>query len=161
MALLKNKIEAPDSFLFIADDQAIPAAGDIIVTVERWESDADQLAQHAGNVGVQIEGHHDVRALADALVTRPLVALNFPAFADGRNYTHARILREQLGFAGELRARGDIQRDQLYYLWRCGVDAMELSPNVPLASALAAFRDFTVTYQPAADEPDPLFRRAG
>lgn len=161
MALLKNKVEAPNSFTFIADDQAIPATGDIIVTIERWENDAAQLAQHDGLVGVQIEGHHDVRELADVLVARPLIALHFPALADGRNYTHARVLREQLGYTGELRARGDVQRDQLYYLWRCGINAMELSPNVPLASALAAFRDFSVTYQPAADEPDPLFRRVG
>lgn len=160
MALLKNKQQAENSFTFIADDADIPATGDIIVTIERWLNEQALLEQRTGQVGVQIAGHHDPRELAESLISRPLVALDFPQYQDGRNYTHARILREQLEFKGELRARGDVQRDQLYYMWRCGIDAMELSDNVNPASALTAFRDFTVTYQPAADEPDPLFRRA-
>lgn len=159
MALLKNQKEAENSFTFVADEAAIPASGNIIVTIERWLNEQELLEQHDGQVGVQIAGHHDPRDLAENLLPRPLIALDFPSYQDGRNYTHARILREQLGYKGELRARGDVQRDQLFYLWRCGIDAMELSPNVKLESALRAFSDFTVTYQPAADEPDPLFRR--
>lgn len=160
MALLKNKQLAENSYTFIADDAALPASGDIIVTIERWLNEHALLEQHAGNVGVQIAGKHDPRELAETLLARPLIALDFPVYQDGRNYTHARILREQLQFKGELRARGDVQRDQLYYMWRCGIDAMELSPNVNPTTALTAFRDFSLSYQPAADEANPHFRRA-
>lgn len=159
MALLKNRTEAANTFTFVDDDTPIPASGDIIVTIERWQQDEASLGQHKGEVGVQIHGGHDPRELAGDLLSRPLIALDFPRHADGRNYTHARILREQLGYKGELRARGDVQRDQLFFMWRCGIDAMELSPNVRVESALKAFGEFSVTYQSATDEPDPLFRR--
>lgn len=159
MALLKNRIEATNTFTFVDDETPSPASGDIIVTIERWQHEEATLSQHQGVVGVQINGAHDPRELAEVLLERPMIALDFPRHADGRNYTHARILREQLGYKGELRARGDVARDQLFFMWRCGIDAMELNPNLRVESALKAFGEFSVTYQPATDEPDPLFRR--
>lgn len=159
MALLKNQQVAENTFVFIEDDAAIPASGDVIVTVDRWLKEEAHLSQHSGQVGVQINGQHDPRELGETLLERPLIALDFPQFRDGRNYTHARILREQLGFKGALRARGDVQRDQLYFMWRCGINEMELNANEDPEAARRAFGEFSVTYQPATDEPNPLFRR--
>jgi uncharacterized protein (DUF934 family) len=88
-----------------------------------------------------------------------MVAVHFPKFNDGRGYSSARLLRERLGFAGELRAVGDVLRDQLFLLARCGFDSFALRADQDPASALSAFKDFSVRYQAATDEVLPLFRR--
>jgi uncharacterized protein (DUF934 family) len=88
-----------------------------------------------------------------------LVAVNFPQFTDGRGYSSARLLRERYGWRGELRAIGDVFRDQLFYLARCGFDAFALRQGEDAQAALAAFDDFSDAYQTAADRPLPLFRR--
>jgi uncharacterized protein (DUF934 family) len=85
--------------------------------------------------------------------------VNFPKFTDGRGYSTGRLLRERYGYRGELRAIGDIFRDQLLYLSRCGFDAFVLRPGEDPQAALAAFGDFSEAYQAAVDRPLPLFRR--
>lgn len=89
----------------------------------------------------------------------PLIAVRFPSFTDGRGYSIARLLRERLGFRGELRAVGDIARDQLHYLARCGFDSFELREGEDVATAKAALAAFSDAYQAAVDQPVPLFRR--
>ena len=91
-----------------------------------------------------------------------MIAVHFPKAADGRGYTTARLLRERYGFTGELRAFGDIGRDQLFYLNRVGFDSFAIGeePGVGnVADALSAFDDFPEAYQAASDQPEPLFRR--
>ena len=78
---------------------------------------------------------------------------------DGRASSQARLLRERHGFRGELRATGDVFRDAMYYMHRCGVNAFEVRPAQDLADALRAFGDFSLGYQGAADDPTPIFRR--
>lgn len=80
-------------------------------------------------------------------------------FTDGRNYSNARLLRDRYGYKGELRAIGDVLRDQLFYLHRCGFDAYALRADKDPYEALESLKDFSVTYQAATDEPLPLFRR--
>lgn len=87
------------------------------------------------------------------------VAIDFPAFTDGRGYTSARLLRTRLGYRGELRAVGEVLRDQHFFMKRCGIDSYLLKPGKDIESALAAFNDFSVTYQAAAGDEKPLFRR--
>lgn len=89
----------------------------------------------------------------------PLIAVRFPAFTDGRGYSIARLLRERHRYRGELRAMGDIGRDQLHYLARCGFDSFELREGEDPGAAQAALAEFSEAYQAAADEPVPLFRR--
>ena len=88
-----------------------------------------------------------------------MIAVNFPQFTDGRGYSTARLLRERYGWKGEMRAIGDIQRDQLYYLSRCGFDSFLLNEGFDPQEALTAFNDFSEAYQTAVDQPVPLFRR--
>ena len=87
------------------------------------------------------------------------MVLNFPAFKDGRGFTTARLLRERHGYKGEIRAVGDVGRDQMFYMQRCGFNAFEVRSDRDLEDALRALDDFTVTYQAAADQPLPLYRR--
>ncbi len=87
-----------------------------------------------------------------------VIILDFPSFRDGRAYSQARLLRERYGYAGEIRARGDILRDQLFYMARCGFDAFEYS-GANAREADAALRDFTFAYQPAADGASPVWRK--
>jgi uncharacterized protein (DUF934 family) len=88
-----------------------------------------------------------------------LIALCFPVFSDGRAYSSARELRQNMGYAGEIRAIGDVLRDQLFYMHRCGFNAFALRDDQDLELALSAFADFREGYQASVDRPDPLFRR--
>jgi len=88
-----------------------------------------------------------------------VIALNFPSFTDGRHYSSARLLRERYGYKGEIRAIGDVLRDQLFYMRRCGFDAFAIRADRDPVDALEGLKDFSVTYQAAADDERPLFRR--
>ena len=80
-----------------------------------------------------------------------MVALEFPVFRDGRAYSYARLLREQYGFPGEIRAVGDVLLEQLHFMERTGFDAFEFHSDDPLRDIEIAASDFDVWYQPAAD----------
>ncbi len=137
----------------------VPAEGDVIVTMRRWLAERQALASRAGRIGVLLDGADDPAAIAEDLRLFGVVAVDFPRFTDGRGYSIGRLLRERYGWRGELRAVGDIQRDQLFYLARCGFDAFLLRDGEDATVALLAFRDFSERYQGAVDEPSPLFRR--
>jgi uncharacterized protein (DUF934 family) len=94
-------------------------------------------------------------AIADDVGRLGLVALEFPRFTDGRPYSHARLLRQRLGYRGELRAVGNVLRDQLLFMRRCGFDAFELPDGADVAAWLSAFDEISVFYQPAADGAPP------
>lgn len=144
--LIRGREVATDEWQRVALAAPLPE-GDVIVPWARWVADADALRAHKGRLGVQVPSpvnpadHPDLEGLA-------LIALEFPKFADGRGYTYARLLRERRGFTGEIRAVGDILRDQLLYLWRCGVNAFELTAGRDPQDALRAFEEFSVDYQP-------------
>jgi uncharacterized protein (DUF934 family) len=112
----------------------------------------------AGEV-LRIEPHEDPAALAKSLASAARVEVNVPKLTDGRGYSIARLLRERLGYRGELRAVGDISRDQLFYLSRVGFDAFLLRDGEDAEEALAALNDFSEAYQASAEQPQPLFRR--
>jgi uncharacterized protein (DUF934 family) len=89
----------------------------------------------------------DVALLAPHLGQLRLIAIEFPKLGEGRGYSQARLLRARHGYDGELRARGVIKRDQLYFLARCGFDAFELDPSEDPEAALAGFAAFSVATQ--------------
>ena len=143
-------------------DGAAPAVlpgGDIIVPLAWWVARREALLARAGRLGVWLNSHEDPALIGNDLQHFALVAVNFPQFTDGRGYSIARLLRERYGWCGELRATGDVFRDMLYYLARCGFDAFALRAGEDPQAALAAFDDFSDAYQTAADRPLPLFRR--
>ena len=140
---------------------AVPAAGDVIVPLNVWLEQRDALLKRAGRLGVWLDSNDDPAPIADDLRYFALIAVNFPQFVDGRGYSVARLLRERYGWRGELRAIGDVLRDQLFYLSRCGFDAFDLRAGQDAQAALAAFGDFSEAYQSSAAQPQPLFRRRG
>ncbi|MSP81453.1 MAG: DUF934 domain-containing protein [Alphaproteobacteria bacterium] len=137
----------------VADDwshgtaEAIPDAGDVIVPLAVWRERRGELAGR--RVGVRLEPTDDPAQLEGDLNDLPLVAIAFPKFTDGRAFSLARLLRERHGFRGELRAVGDVLRDQLAFMARCGFNAFEVRADKNLEDALNAFTEITVTYQPA------------
>ncbi|MFQ5534220.1 MAG: DUF934 domain-containing protein [Sphingomonadales bacterium] len=151
MQIIKGRKIVDDHWRHVADDQDIPAGLDVIVTLARWTRDRDQLLQRPGGLGVRLGPAEPPELIADDLGHFQVIALDFPAFTDGRAYTHARKLRERYGYRGEVRAVGDVLRDQLSYMHRCGFDAMEVRTDRSIENALEAFTEFSVTYQPTVN----------
>lgn len=136
----------------------VPAVGQWIVSLAVWKQHRAQLLSRVQNIGVVLEPADDPAVLAEGVQVLPLIAVRFPAFTDGRGFSTARLLRERLGYKGELRAIGDIFRDQVFYLVRCGFDAFVLREGEDEQGALAALHEFTEVYQ-AANDRGPLFDR--
>jgi uncharacterized protein (DUF934 family) len=148
---------ANDNFVHVTDEEETPASGDVILSFTRFQAEGDALLDQGRAVGVRLESGQSVEDLAYDLPRLSLVALAFPKFRDGRHYTSARLLRERFGFDGEIRAVGDVLREQAQFLVRCGFDAFEPSDNsTPQDWAKAAFR-FRHVYQRAADDREPAF----
>ncbi|PVZ19852.1 MULTISPECIES: DUF934 domain-containing protein [unclassified Pseudomonas] len=134
---------------------------DYIVPLALWREHAHALKARDGGLGVWLDSDEEAEEIGECVGEFQVIALNFPAFTDGRNYSNARLLRDRYQFKGELRAIGDVLRDQLFYLHRCGFDAFALRADKDPYEALESLKDFSVTYQGATDEPLPLFRRRG
>ena len=117
------------------------------------------LAQWRGEPGVLLGTADDPAAIAADLEKLSTVVIEFPQFTDGRGYSTARLLRERYGFKGEIRAAGEVLRDNLFYLSRCGFDSFVLSDQTKIEEALTALSDFSDGYQASVDRPQPLFRR--
>lgn len=159
MQIIRNGAIVEDAFVHVANGADLPAQGDLIVSLSRYIEERDKLRGRSGKVGVRLASDEQAQAVATYLPELALVAIEFPTFKDGRGYTTARLLRDRYGYKGEIRAVGDVLRDQLNYMRRCGFDAWELKQGKDIQGALQAFQEFSVTYQGAADDPRPLFRR--
>ncbi|WP_374569857.1 DUF934 domain-containing protein [Phenylobacterium sp.] len=145
-----------DPFTQVADEDDMPP-GDVIVSLARFESEGEALLSEGRAIGVRIEPDEDVEALAYDLPRLAVVALAFPKFGDGRAYSYARLLRERLGFSGEVRAVGDVLREQAGFMVRVGFDAFEPADGAsPQDWARAAARHRHV-YQRSADGRAPAF----
>lgn len=142
-----------------ADKLAHHDGNDIIVPLSSWLEIREQLLARQGRTGVWLQSHETPAPLAADLSKLPLIALDFPVFSDGRAYSSARELRQNMGFEGELRAIGDVLRDQLFYMARCGFDAFALRDDQDPETAIGALKDFRDAYQASVDRPEPLFRR--
>ena len=128
-----------------------------LVPLALWRADREALRGRA-DVGVWLAPADDAAALADDVANLPVIAVDFPSFVDGRGYSTARLLRERYGYRGELRAIGDVQRDQLSYLVQVGFDAFALAHGRDEQAALASLRDFSDGYQ-LTNLRTPWFRR--
>jgi uncharacterized protein (DUF934 family) len=146
--IIRRRELVQDDWRYLVEDPQ-GAARSLILPLAAWHEQREQWWLWAGRLGVRIGPADRVELLRSDLARLALIAIEFPGPADGRGYSQARMLRERFGFAGELRAVGYVKRDQLFFLSRCGFDAYELSPGVDPQSALTAFEDFDVAYQPA------------
>ena len=109
--------------------------------------------------GIWVKPEDNVDELQEHLEQVKVIGIDFPVFTDGRGFSHARKLRDVLAFDGELIALGAFMQDQLFYLKRCGFDSFVVENDAPIESMKESLADFSETYQAAADEPRPLFRR--
>ncbi|WP_110647723.1 DUF934 domain-containing protein [Salinicola peritrichatus] len=154
-ALIKLGQHVTDTWVLSRDEDMLPESRPAIVPLALWLSHADQ-----SDLAPWLPSDTELTpALAGELEKAALVAIDFPAFTDGRGYTLARLLRERFGYAGEVRAIGDVLVDQLYYMSRCGFDALALREDQEIETALRALKAFSVSYQPAVDLHEPLFAR--
>ena len=160
MRIIKDNTVIDDDWMLIKeiDDDATLPEGKVILPFHYWKEHADALLEKNAQQAVWIDGDTETELLADDLPKLDLIALDFPAFKDGRSYSHARLLRDRYGFKGELRAIGDVLRDQLFYMMRCGFDAFQLREDKDAEAALKAFKDFSVRYQAAAEDAVPIYK---
>jgi uncharacterized protein (DUF934 family) len=151
-----HMLPVEDPFTYVADDQDLPQ-GDVIVSLTRFEAEGDRLLSEGRAVGVRLRSDEEAEVLAYDLPRVAVVALEFPKFRDGRAYTNARILRERLGFKGELRAVGDVLREQAHFMLRCGFDAFEPADGSSAQQWQSVTQRFRHVYQRAADARAPAF----
>lgn len=152
MAILKHGALQPNEWQELSDDAALPEGGSIIVSLDRWRRDEASLRASNRAIGVRLQNTQSPLALANDIGRLSLIVLDFPKFSDGRAFSQARLLRDRLGFKGEIRATGNVLRDQYLFMTRCGIDAVELPEGTPIEGFLEALGEFSVWYQPAADE---------
>lgn len=124
-----------------------------------WLARKDEILAGKQPVGIWLESNEGPETIANDLAHFTVIGVNFPKFADGRGYSTARLLRERFAYTGEIRALGDVLRDQLFLLRRCGFDAFAVRQDKDIEAALAGLTAFSESYQTAVDQPQPLFRR--
>lgn len=134
-------------------------AGQVIVPFSVWNAQRDTL-QARTDIGVWLDSDEHAELIGEEASRFPVIGVNFPGFMDGRAFSTARLLRERYGFTGELRAIGNLIRDQLCYLRRCGVNAFAFAnEDINLEEAVKSLTDLQEYYQAAVDQKLPLFRR--
>jgi uncharacterized protein (DUF934 family) len=159
MPLVKGGQVVKDSYVRVADDAPIPAGVPVVISGARFITDAAALVATGTPVGVLWPNDRRVAELAPWLDKLSVVALTFPTFRDGRAYSQARLLRERYNYRGELRATGDVLRDQFQFLLRAGFDAFEVKKAIDAPMFAEAAARFSVFYQPSADGRLPVLRR--
>lgn len=151
MPLVKDSMITTDVFVRVADDADIPADGAILVSATRFLEHAEALAQRNGPIGVIWPNNRDVDDLVRYLDRLAVIALVFPNFRDGRAYSQARLLRERHGYRGELRATGQVLRDQFVFMLRAGFSAFEVKKDSDAAAFVSTAKRYSVFYQPTGD----------
>lgn len=144
-----------DKWHRLGDMEAIRKTAWVIVSLKRLRTDWDQLERAGCLLGVELEATDMVADIEAMLPRLELVVLNFAAFADGRAYSQARLLRERFSFQGDIRAQGEVLRDQLAFMQRCGISQFRLADSEDVDLALSAFTDISKTYQPELRQAVP------
>lgn len=157
--LLKHGAVVDDPWQVLSPDEAQAPASPSLLPLEAWLERADEYAGRE-DIGVWLDSHQEPERLAGHYNDLHHIAINFPAFTDGRGFSLARLIRERYGYGAELRTLGQILPDQLHYLQRCGFDAFTLDDSInPDLDFNVYLEAFDVAYQGCVREPEPLFRR--
>lgn len=164
MRIIRDRRIVSDHWLHVPEDQSGEqpmAEADVIVALGYWRANKAELLMRGTGVGVRLGAADRLEELADDLHDIALVALEFAAFTEGRGYSHARLLRERYCYAGEIRAVGEVSRDRLHFMDRCGINAYELDEDADLEDALKAFAEISDAYQPGVDDRPIVSTRRG
>ena len=151
MPLVKNARITTDLFVHVADGAELPGDGAILVSAARFLEEPEAVLKHAGKVGVVWPNNRDLDDLVPYLDRLAAVALVFPSFRDGRAYSQARLLRERHGYDGEMRATGQVLRDQFVFMSRAGFDAFEVKKDADADAFAETVKRYSVFYQPTGD----------
>jgi uncharacterized protein (DUF934 family) len=158
MVVLKNGVPQPNEWVRVADDAALPEGAKVIVSLERWQVEREALRQRNAAVGISLKSDQSPLLIKDDLDHLSLVALEFPKFTDGRAFSYARVLRDRLGYRGEIRAFGQVLRDQYLFMLRCGIDTIEPPAEKRVEGYADALKEFSVFYQPTNDHRETALR---
>lgn len=151
-SIIKNAVVEDDSWIHFNDDESLHGVGPFTLSLARFLSTPDGELAEDRPMGIRLPNTTQPEALEGRLDAVSLITIDFPKFTDGRGYTLARDLRVRLKYTGELRAVGDITRDQLLYLSRCGFDSFCLKAGKDPHDGLLAFGEQSVRYQPELSE---------
>jgi uncharacterized protein (DUF934 family) len=151
MPLLKDGRVVPDPWRHLEDAERPPDDEPATVSLKRWSAERNVLKGWPGRLGLRLPNDASPLDLAADVGRFDLITLSFPRFTDGRAYSQARLLRGRLGFRGEIRATGNVLRDQLLFMRRCGVDAFEIGDRARAEDWLGALAELDLFYQPAED----------
>ena len=151
MPLVRGGKIADDAFVHVPDGAELPGDGAILIPAARFLEDPEAILRRAGKTGVIWPNNRDLDDLVPYLGRLAAVALVFPSFRDGRAYSQARLLRERHGFEGELRATGQVLRDQFVFMLRAGFDTFEVKKISDAEAFAATAKRYSVFYQPTGD----------
>ena len=151
MPLLKDGRIVEDEWIALDETQVHADDAPLIVDLDSWLKNRGDFSDRDAPLGLRLLPGQSPEAIKDDLHRFSLIALEFPAFKDGRAYSYARLLRERYGFAGELRAVGEVLQDQLRFMVRVGFDAFEVDERVTPEIFAAETQRFTHAYQPSSD----------
>jgi len=156
--LINQEVELTNSWALIQDDSADFSQQNIMIPAMYWLENQELFSDRT-DVSIWFSGDADLSLFKGKLTNIPVIGINFPAFADGRGYSLARLISEREDYKGELRAIGDVLIDQLYFMKRCGFTTYLLKEGLSPKKAINYFETFNAPYQLAADIKEPLFRR--
>ena len=151
MPLVKGGKITDDVFVHVADGAALPDDGAILVPAARLLENPASVLDRKDKIGVIWPNNRDVDDLVPYLDRLALVALVFPIFRDGRAYSQARLLRERFSYRGELRATGQVLRDQFVFMLRAGFDSFEVKKQSDAEAFAQTVKRYSVFYQPTGD----------
>lgn len=156
--LINQEAVLENNWTIINDESGDFTQKNIMIPANYWLENQEEFAGR-DDVSIWLAGDADLSNFKGLLTQFPVIGVNFPAFADGRGYSLARLLTEREMFTGELRAIGDVLIDQLFFMKRCGFTSYLLKDGIDGQKALNYFSTFKDPYQLAADIKEPLFRR--
>lgn len=155
--IIKDSAITRSEFHVVKEENVDISAPHIILPLALFLRNKATLATR-NDVGIWLDAGEEVEDIEDIANDLPIIALNFPVFGDGRAYSSANILRRKFNYPGEIRAIGDVRRDQLEQMLRCGFNSFEMADGQDLEASLLGLKGFTYNYQTSIDRPDPLFR---
>lgn len=157
--LILDRQLVDDHWKYLDNDDSLLAGVDVVVPLARFKAERDLLQAHDAGVGVLIDAGEGIADIVPFLDQLPLVCVNFPHFHDGRGLSYARELREGYRYKGQIRAVGDVQRDQVHGMYRCGINAFDIKEGKSIPDALIAFGELSSGYQGDVYDPRPIYRR--
>ena len=152
MPIIKDGAIVTDSWTELDEEADVPSGADIIVPLAVLLEKADRLSNHTGKLGLRISNDVDVEEHKDLISKADLIMLELPVYTDGRAYSQARVLREELGFDKELRVKGDVLADQAAYLLRCGFDSFDCDGEFDAEVWEKTTSVITTSYQRSYDD---------